>query len=212
MAVDPVCGMTVDPARAAGRVEHEGTMYYFCSKGCAAKFTADPKKYLSGQQARTPPLIQIGGDMRRPGGSAEHPTGAASEHPGGAAAKHPGGAAAEHPGGAAAEHPGGAAAEHPGGAASKHPGGAASKHPGGAASEHPGASTEYTCPMHPEVVSDRPGACPKCGMALEPQVADLSDAPNPELVDMRRRFWTAVAFGLPVVVVTMADMATGGSL
>ena len=48
MALDPVCGMTVDPARAAGHVEHEGTTYYFCSKGCVAKFSADPKKYLSG--------------------------------------------------------------------------------------------------------------------------------------------------------------------
>ena len=48
MALDPVCGMTVDPARAAGHVEHDGTTYYFCSKGCVAKFKADPKKYLSG--------------------------------------------------------------------------------------------------------------------------------------------------------------------
>ena len=65
MALDPVCGMSVDPARAAAHVDHEGTTYYFCSKGCAAKFTADPKQYLSGK--REPmghagaPLIQIGG-------------------------------------------------------------------------------------------------------------------------------------------------------
>ena len=44
MALDPVCGMTVDPARAAGHVEHDGTTYYFCSKGCVAKFTADPEE------------------------------------------------------------------------------------------------------------------------------------------------------------------------
>ncbi len=40
--------MTVDPARAAGQFDHDGTTYYFCSKGCVAKFAADPKKYLSG--------------------------------------------------------------------------------------------------------------------------------------------------------------------
>jgi P-type Cu+ transporter len=47
-AVDPVCGMQVDPARAAGSAEHDGKKYYFCSKGCLAKFEADPRKYLSG--------------------------------------------------------------------------------------------------------------------------------------------------------------------
>ena len=52
MAVDPVCGMTVNPDRAAGTVDHDGTTYYFCSKSCVAKFEADPKKYLAG--AREP--------------------------------------------------------------------------------------------------------------------------------------------------------------
>src|SRR5690348_2330956 len=45
-ALDPVCGMTVDPQHAAGEVEYEGHKYYFCSKGCVAKFQADPEKYL----------------------------------------------------------------------------------------------------------------------------------------------------------------------
>ncbi len=44
---DPVCGMTVDPAKAAATVEHEGTRYFFCSQGCAAKFCTDPEKYLA---------------------------------------------------------------------------------------------------------------------------------------------------------------------
>ena len=43
---DPVCGMTVDPQRAAGSVVYQGQTYYFCSRGCAAKFQADPEKYL----------------------------------------------------------------------------------------------------------------------------------------------------------------------
>jgi Cu+-exporting ATPase len=66
--IDPVCGMTVDPARAAAQVEHAGTTYFFCSKGCAAKFTADPNKYLSGVRepmpARAPQLISLGGLKR----------------------------------------------------------------------------------------------------------------------------------------------------
>jgi Cu+-exporting ATPase len=66
--------------------------------------------------------------------------------------------------------------------------------------------------MHPEVVSDRPGVCPKCGMALEPRVAMLDEGPNPELVDMAKRFWAGVVLGAPVFLVTMADMATGGAL
>ena len=48
--VDPVCGMMVDPERAAGHVEHGGKTYYFCSKGCVAKFSADPEKFLSGKR------------------------------------------------------------------------------------------------------------------------------------------------------------------
>src|SRR3954452_13524978 len=43
---DPVCGMKVKPERAAGRVEHKGKAYYFCSKSCVQKFSADPEKYL----------------------------------------------------------------------------------------------------------------------------------------------------------------------
>jgi Cu+-exporting ATPase len=58
---------------------------------------------------------------------------------------------------------------------------------------------EYTCPMHPEVVSDRPGACPICGMALEPRVATLDDKPNPELVDMRRRFIVSAILSAPLL-------------
>jgi P-type Cu+ transporter len=69
--------------------------------------------------------------------------------------------------------------------------------------------------MDPEVVSDKPGACPKCGMALEPMITDLSaaiDQPNAELADMTRRFWIGLVFAAPVVVLTMGDMVTGGAL
>src|SRR5438552_2776354 len=47
----------------------------------------------------------------------------------------------------------------------------------------------YTCPMHPEVRQQGPGTCPKCGMALEPEMPSLDEGESPELVDFRRRFW-----------------------
>jgi Cu+-exporting ATPase len=64
----------------------------------------------------------------------------------------------------------------------------------------------YTCPMHPEVRQQGPGACPICGMALEPATVSLDEGPNPELIDMTRRFWIAAAFALPVMAFAMAEM------
>jgi Cu+-exporting ATPase len=75
-----------------------------------------------------------------------------------------------------------------------------------------GEAVKWTCPMDPEIVRDEPGACPICGMALEPMVVSLTSGPNPELVDMTRRFWLAAALGTPVFVLTMYDMLTGGSM
>jgi Cu+-exporting ATPase len=74
------------------------------------------------------------------------------------------------------------------------------------------ARVEYTCPMHPEIVRDAPGSCPICGMALEPRTVSLDEQPNPELVDMTRRFWIAAALGLPVFLLAMGDMALGMGL
>jgi Cu+-exporting ATPase len=65
------------------------------------------------------------------------------------------------------------------------------------------AGTIYTCPMHPEIRQIGPGSCPICGMALEPEQVSLDDAPDPELIDMTRRFWIALALTLPVFVVEM---------
>ncbi len=69
--------------------------------------------------------------------------------------------------------------------------------------------TEYTCPMHPEIVRDAPGECPICGMALEPRVVEADEAPNPELVDMTRRFWGSVIFSGPLLAMAMGDMVPG---
>src|SRR5262245_31781385 len=103
-ALDPVCGMTVDPATTPHRHTHRSTPYFFCSAGCRTKFAADPEKYL-GKREPDPPAP-------------------------------------------------------------------------------PG--TMYTCPMHPEIRQIGPGACPICGMALEPELVSADSGPNPELADMTR--------------------------
>ncbi|MGF6860985.1 Cu+-exporting ATPase [Rhodobacteraceae bacterium MBR-64] len=64
--------------------------------------------------------------------------------------------------------------------------------------------TQYTCPMHPEIVRDEPGSCPICGMALEPMVP--SDEPSHELVDFTRRMWISAAAAVPLVILTMGEL------
>jgi Cu+-exporting ATPase len=76
----------------------------------------------------------------------------------------------------------------------------------------PQSQTKYTCPMHPEIVSAQPGSCPICGMALEPINVALTDEENPELVDMRRRFWVSVVLAVPVFLLGMSDLLPGISL
>ena len=62
---------------------------------------------------------------------------------------------------------------------------------------------EWTCPMHPEIRRPGPGACPICGMALEPVTVTADSGPSPELADMTRRFWVGVVLSIPVLVLGM---------
>lgn len=66
--------------------------------------------------------------------------------------------------------------------------------------------TQYTCPMHPEVIHDGPDSCPLCGMALEPTQITAEKPPNPELIDMTRRFTIGVVFAVPLLLMAMGDM------
>ena len=132
VAIDPVCGMKVDPAKAAATAEFEGKDYFFCGKGCAAKFHADPVKYLQPKPAIPAPAAVMPG-------------------------------------------------------------------------------MKYTCPMDPEIVRDDPGACPKCGMALEPMTATLDES-NPELDSMMRRFWIGVVLTLPLLALMVSELLAGQPL
>jgi P-type Cu+ transporter len=66
--------------------------------------------------------------------------------------------------------------------------------------------TIYICPMHPEIRQPGPGSCPICGMPLEPETVSLDEGPDPELVDMRRRFWWSTLFTVPLVAYAMGDL------
>ncbi|MBU3993399.1 MAG: heavy metal translocating P-type ATPase [Alphaproteobacteria bacterium] len=81
--------------------------------------------------------------------------------------------------------------------------------PTGEARESAPPGSIWTCPMHPEVRQDRPGSCPICGMALEPEQVTLTDGPDPEYLDMRRRFRVCAIFALPLFVLAMGDLIPG---
>ena len=194
-AKDPVCGMSVDPASAKAKAEHDGKTYYFCCTGCAQKFQAAPEQYL---KPKSSGLVTLG--MPSPDAGMPSQPGALV------------GISADPERHAA---PTGASAPIvyvcpmcPEVRETK---------PGACPScgmvlepETPVVSTitEYTCPMHPEIVRQEPGSCPICGMALEPRTVAAAEK-NPELRDMTRRFWVSVALTVPLLGIAMADMLPG---
>ncbi len=91
----------------------------------------------------------------------------------------------------------------------------------GGSAEHAGTSAGapqtvdgrvYTCPMHPQIVRSEPGACPICGMALEPRTISAEEEENPELRNMTRRFWVSTVLTLPLLASVMGDMLPGQPL
>ncbi|HEX6986976.1 MAG TPA: heavy metal-binding domain-containing protein, partial [Planctomycetaceae bacterium] len=202
--IDPVCGMTVDPARAAGSHEHGGETYYFCSKSCARKFAADPEKYLRGDASQDhsccgsgPQVVPLGKPSRT---DAAPPKGSCC-HGGAAAPAETATRTASGAGKYVCPMCPGVESDVP--AACPKCGMALEP----AAPARPSRKTIYTCPMHPEVEQDTPGNCPICGMALEPKsvVADVPEDDS-ELRDMTRRFWVAAALSVPVLLLAMGPM------
>ncbi|HET8774834.1 MAG TPA: heavy metal translocating P-type ATPase [Thermoanaerobaculia bacterium] len=164
--VDPVCGMTVDPAHAAGSSRRGDRTFSFCSISCKQKFNADPAAYTGGKRPEPKPA----------------PAGNHTLAPAGAVYLCPMDPEVRQ------DKPGacpkcGMALEAEVIAA-------------------PATKTGWTCPMHSEVVRDAPGSCPICGMALEPRTIAIEDE-NPELKDMARRFRVSTALTVPLVVFGM---------
>ena len=75
----------------------------------------------------------------------------------------------------------------------------------GAAARTTAGEVQWTCPMHPQIVREEPGNCPICGMTLEPMTPAAGEAANPELRDMRRRFWVGIALSVPLLAIAMAE-------
>jgi Cu+-exporting ATPase len=206
-AIDPVCGMNVDPAKPGATVEHEGRKYYFCCRHCAAKFEAEPAKYLQkAPAAAKDPVCGMTVDPTSAAGSAEHAGTKyffCSKHCLAKFKAEPGRYAGGVP---AAPAPARAGVEY---TCPMHPEvvqvgpGSCPKCGMALVPMIPAAlaAAEYTCPMHPEVRSATPGNCPKCGMALVPVAGAKED--DAELRDMTRRFWVG-AVERPLVLLAMA--------
>ena len=128
--IDPVCGMKVDASSAAASVKFEGKTYYFCSKGCAKKFSQNPSSFLK-------PSTEI-------------------------------------------------------------------------KMTDVSDTQIYTCPMHTQIEQLGPGACPICGMALEPKhITTDAKQENPELRAMSWRFWISATLTVPILVLAMTEMLPG---
>jgi Cu+-exporting ATPase len=182
---DPVCGMSVDPATAASTVEHERKLYHFCSRNCAEKFRRDPEKYLAANYRALGmgAVVQIGAATVQPG-----PTRKAEKDPVCGMSVEPANAAAtfQHKGRTyyfcsrgcsekfkadPEEYLSLAVQSGTSGPAAENRSAEAGKMRDAVA---PGPKAAYVCPMDPEIRQDQPGACPKCGMALEPELPTVA--------------------------------------
>jgi Cu+-exporting ATPase len=185
MAIDPICGMTVDESSPL-RAERDGQTFYFCSEHCRKRFVGQTHRDQSHADSASPAYH----------GHSHH------DH------SHHGHAAATVKPGAAAKYfcpmcPG-VESDQPGDCPKC--GMALERNPAWVATAS--GKTVYTCPMHPEVRQEHPGDCPLCGMPLEPLTvgAEGEDEENAELRDMTRRCWIGAALTLPVFVLAMAHM------
>jgi len=195
-AIDPVCGMSVHKEGARRKATHAGETWYFCCAGCRARFEAAPERYAKAAHDSAPGRQQ---GQHHPGPAApalaKDPVCGMSVDP--ATARH------------RAEHGGQSYVFCSAGCREKFLADPDRYLKPAAAVAAPAApaGTIYTCPMHPEIRQPGPGSCPICGMALEPEMPTAESGPNPELVDMTRRFWVAAVLSVPVAVLGMgADL------
>ena len=210
MAIDPICGMTVDPATAAGSHDHHGQPYYFCGLSCLERFKADPERALQPRSVSSPkPTTRRPLPMMQPAPAA---TEAASIDPVCGMTVQPATAAGSY------EYQGKTYYFCTTSCLTKfraepiHYLTPPEPRTPRVMPVPSGGAVEYICPMDPEVLETQPGACRICGMALEPKVVSLEDERNPELEDMSRRFWICLGPSILVMLLAMADMIPGLSL
>jgi Cu+-exporting ATPase len=194
--IDPVCGMTVDPATSKHQSMHDGQTFHFCCGGCKAKFEAEPARYLAQPAAQ------------------RHDHAAHGDANGAHLVKDPvcGMSVDPHTAKHRADHDG-----HPYHFCSARCREKFVADPAAYLGERKPAPAApagaiYTCPMHPEVQQVGPGSCPKCGMALEPMMPSLDEDDGGELLAMTRRFRWLVALTLPVFALAMGPHLFGWHL
>lgn len=195
---DPVCKMFVTAESSAATHQHEGTAYYFCNPGCKDRFTAEPEKYLSGSTESVMGSC-CDGEHATDDYFASKPTINTAIDPVCGMTVDVHNAAGSH------THDGETYYFCSAGCVTKFKA-SPEKYLSPEKAEDQPLDVEYTCPMHPEIVQIGPGSCPKCGMALEPKEISLDDAPDPELIDMRRRFRVSAVMTLPIFVLAMSEM------
>ena len=196
--VDPVCKMLVTPETAAAEYEYGGKKYYFCNPGCKERFAADPERYLNGDgigHGHHHEMVRHGEMVATPQGEFIDPVCGMSVAPETAAGSF--------------EHNGETYYFCSTGCLNKFKADP-QKYLEPRSQEDLPQDVEYTCPMHPEIVQIGPGSCPICGMALEPKEITLEDRPDPEYIDMKRRFWISAVLTIPVFILAMGEMIIPG--
>ncbi len=204
MAIDPICGMTVDPANAAGWYDYKGLTYYFCAVSCLERFRADPERALSKKPLSlvTIPLSGKPLPMMMPTTQGEtDPVCGMTVQPASAAGSH--------------EYQGKTYYFCATSCLTKFradpiyyltpPEQRAPR----VTPVTAGGVVEYVCPMDPEVLETKPGACRICGMALETKAVSAENVGNPELEDMSRRFWICLGPAALVMLLAMSDIIPG---
>ncbi|HLM00900.1 MAG TPA: heavy metal translocating P-type ATPase, partial [Pyrinomonadaceae bacterium] len=205
--IDPVCGMFVDPETAAGSFRHREKTYYFCAESCLEKFiaqtvgsggekTEEPHPHQHHHPRKEAQITVRQGGIKPPQqGEFIDPVCGMSVAPGTAAGKY--------------DFEDKTYYFCSNGCLNKfrqNP----SVFPEETKKAQPeAAGVEYTCPMHPEIVQIGPGSCPICGMALEPKIFTSDEAPDPEYLDMSRRFRISAVLTVPVFALAMAEMLPG---
>lgn len=171
MAIDPICGMTVDEVSALS-TERDGQTFYFCSEHCRQKFLAEKQRAPASRHH-------------------EHDH---THH------KSAPGMQKDAPGKYICPMCEDVESDKPGNC----PKCGMALEP--AKPKVGGRKTIYTCPMHPEIEQDEPGTCPKCGMELEPKYLDVDEEDDSELRSMTLRFWVGTALTVPVFLLAMLPM------